>query len=154
MSAETQLQDISHTIQLAVAPVFLLTAISTTLGVLATRLGRIVDRARRVEARLGTSPADPASVDELKLVARRARLIHWALTFGTTSALFVCLTIAVAFVGYLLEARLGGIMAALFVVAIVAYVGALLSFLREIFMAIATLRFGLPPEAGGVAPPK
>jgi Protein of unknown function (DUF2721) len=41
------LQDITHTIQLAVAPVFLLTALGTTLGVLASRLGRIVDRARR-----------------------------------------------------------------------------------------------------------
>ena len=58
LPADTQLQDITHTIQLAVAPVFLLTAIATTLSVLTTRLGRIVDRARRVEGRLHAASAE------------------------------------------------------------------------------------------------
>jgi len=154
MAVETQLQDISHTIQLAVAPVFLLTAISTTLGVLTTRLGRVVDRARRVEGRLGAAtPEDaPATEVELRLLATRARLIHLALTFGTGSALFVCLTIAAAFVGYMLDVRLGGAMAILFILAVSAYVGALLCFLREVFWAYQTLTFALPKE-GQPAPP-
>jgi hypothetical protein len=37
---------ISHAIELAVAPVFMLTAIAGLIGALATRLGRIIDRAR------------------------------------------------------------------------------------------------------------
>lgn len=150
MAVETQLQDISHTIQLAVAPVFLLTAIATTLNVLTTRLGRIVDRARRVEGRLIAAAAGEAPVTfaELRLLVRRARLIQIALTFGTGSALFVCLTIATAFVGYMLDARWGGAMAILFITAIGAYVGALGCFLREVFWAYQTLTFALPPEEG------
>jgi hypothetical protein len=146
-----QLQDISHTIQLAVAPVFLLTAIATTLSVLTTRLGRIVDRARRVEGRLhaATTEEAPVTVRELTRLARRARLIQIAITFGVGSALLVCLTIAAAFVGYMLEARLGGAMALLFVLAVGAYVVALGCFLREIFWAYQTLTFALPTEAGG-----
>lgn len=149
MQLETQLQDISHTIQLAVAPVFLLTAIGTTLSVLTTRLGRIVDRARRVEGRLhSVDPTQvPTTVRELQLLAGRARLIHVALTFGVGSALFVCLTIAAAFVGYMLDVRLGGAMAMLFIIAVAAYVAALLSFLREVFIAIRNLSFALPPDA-------
>jgi hypothetical protein len=148
--ADAQLQDITHTIQLAVAPVFLLTAIATTLSVLTTRLGRIVDRARRVEGRLHTGTAEeaPVTVAELRRLARRARLIQIALTFGTGRALFVCLTIATAFVGYMLDARLGGAMAVLFLLAISAYVGALLCFLREIFWAYQTLTFALPADTG------
>ena len=153
--ADVQLQDISHTIQLAVAPVFLLTAISTTLGVLTTRLGRIVDRARRVEGRLHA--ADPAAVPttalELTKLATRARLIHLALTFGVGSALFVCLTIAIAFTGYMLDVRLGGAMAILFIGAIACYVGALLCFLREVFMAIQNLSFAMPAAANAEPPP-
>jgi hypothetical protein len=147
---DVQLQDISHTIQLAVAPVFLLTAIGTTLSVLTTRLGRIVDRARRVEGRLyAADPSDvPTTIPELRTLATRARLIHLALTFGVGSALFVCLTIAAAFVGYMLDVRLGGAMALLFIAAVVAYVGALLCFLREVFMSIQNLTFALPSEAG------
>jgi hypothetical protein len=155
------LQDITHTIQLSVAPVFLLTALGTTLSVLTTRLGRIVDRARRVEARLDTgAPADrPGTTAELRELAVRARLIHWALTFGTSAALLVCLLIAVAFLGYLFEVALGNAVAVLFVLAMAAYVGALVCFLREVFLAIGSLRFGpvqdqQAPDAGPGAGPR
>ena len=151
MPAETHLKDITTTIQLAVAPVFLLSALGTTLGVYTTRLGRVVDRARQLEARLEASA--PASarreplVAELRGLAVRAQLIHWALTAGTTATLLVCLLIAVAFVGYLFGADFGVAVALLFILAIGAFVLALLFFLREIFMAIDMLRFRLPPEA-------
>jgi hypothetical protein len=150
MPAETHLQDITHTIQLAVAPVFLLTALGTTLAVLTARLARVVDRARRVEARLDADPgalARPEVEEELRQLAYRARLIHWALTAGTSAALLVSLLIAVAFIGYLFGAEFGVAVAILFILALAAYVLALLFFLREVFLAIATLRFSLPPEA-------
>lgn len=146
--SESALRDITHTIQLAVAPVFLLTALGTTLSVLTTRLSRIVDRARRVEARVRDEegPRREGSVRELRMLQGRVRLIHSALTLGTSAALLVCLLIAVAFLGYLFDVRVGTAMALLFVGAMIAYVGALLCFLREVFVAIATMRFGLPPE--------
>lgn len=153
MPAETHLQDITHTIQLAVAPVFLLTALGTTLGVLVSRLGRIVDRARRIEQRLLGEPVErhPASLAELELVSHRARLIHWGLTAGTSAALLVCLLIAVAFLGYLFDADFGVAVAILFILAMLAFVVALVLFLREIFLAVASLRFGLPLEPRGEA---
>jgi Protein of unknown function (DUF2721) len=145
MSAE--LHDITHTIQLAVAPVFLLTALGTTLSVFATRLGRIVDRARRLESQLeGQAPASqPACEQELLELAVRARLIQWALTAGTVAALLVCLLIAVAFLGYLFEANLGTAVAVLFIMAVGGFVAALVCFLREVFLATRSLRFGPPP---------
>jgi len=45
---EPHITDIAHVIQLSVAPVFLLTAISTLIGAMNTRLGRIIDRRRVV----------------------------------------------------------------------------------------------------------
>jgi hypothetical protein len=154
MATETHLQDITHTIQLAVAPVFLLTALGTTLAVLTTRLARVVDRARRVEAELDArreAPGREVLIAELRRLAFRTRQIHWALTAGTTSAILVCLLIAVAFVGYLYGANFGVAVAVLFILAISAYVVALLLFLREIFLAIGTLRFSLPREVRGDA---
>ncbi len=149
------LQDITHTIQLAVAPVFLLTALGTTLGVLTTRLSRIVDRARRVEARLRdeVEPQRERTVRELRMLSDRVKLIHWAITSGTTAALLVCLLIAVAFVGYLLDARAAPVRAVLFIAAMGAYVGALLCFMREVFLAIDTMKFQLPAEATAPEPP-
>jgi hypothetical protein len=149
MAVETHLQDITRTIQLAVAPVFLLTALGTTLGVLATRLARVVDRARRIEGRLADEEGAgrQASLDELKRLAFRARIIQLAITAGVTAALLVCLLIEVAFIGYLFGADFGNAVAVLFILAIAAFVLALLFFLREIFTAITTLRFDLESPA-------
>ena len=147
--AGQQLEDITHTIQLAVAPVFLLTAIGTALSVFTTRLGRVVDRARSVEAQLeGHTQAGDRTllITELKHLDRRARLIHLALTMGTVAALMVCVLIAMAFVGYLLSVNLGVPVALTFIMAVLAFVSALVFFLREVFLAIAMLRFRYPPE--------
>jgi hypothetical protein len=148
---DTLLQGITTTIQLAVAPVFLLTALGTTLAVLTTRLSRIVDRARRVEARLRDeeSASRERSIRELGMLEGRARLIHWGLTSGTTAALLVCILIAVAFLGYLFDAGVGTLMAVLFVAAMAAYIASLLCFLREVFIAVTTMRFRLPPQVRG-----
>jgi hypothetical protein len=145
------LQDITHTIQLAIAPVFLLTALGTTLSMFGTRLARIVDRARRVESRLRDEAGAirDGSLRELRSLEGRVRLIHWAITLATTSALLVCLLIAIGFVGYLFDAGVGSVVAVLFIAAMGAYVGALVCLLREIGIAIATLQFGPAARAEG-----
>src|SRR5262245_7007660 len=138
-----ELQDISRTIQLAFAPVFLLMAIATTLNVLASRLGRIVDRARRVEAELPKvelAHRGPKFI-ELKQLETRAKLVGWALTAGVAAALLVCVMIGVAFVGFLSHAHLAVEVAVLFVMAVAVFTLALIFFLREAFIAIAMLRF-------------
>jgi hypothetical protein len=58
LSATSHLTDVAHVIQVAVAPVFLLSGICGMLSVLVTRLGRIVDRSRTLDERLETA-ADP-----------------------------------------------------------------------------------------------
>jgi hypothetical protein len=145
---ETPLHDITHTIQLAIAPVFLLTAIGTTLSVLAARLARVVDRARRVETELLTVAEEqhPQKVKELKQLDRRARLVSWALTSCVVAALLVCLLIGVGFLAYLFAASIAPVIAVLFTLAVSVFMLALVFFLREVSIAIAMLRFSLPPE--------
>ena len=150
MAPDTQLEGITHTIQLAVAPVFLLSSIGMMLSVQATRLSRIVDRARRLEEKYDPGRADASAVlQELRPLSQRARLIHAALTFGTGAALLVCLLIAMAFLGYLLDVKLGGLVAVLFILAMASLVASLLCFLQEVFIAIRTLEIGLPSQLTG-----
>jgi hypothetical protein len=129
--------DIAHVIQLAIAPVFLLSSLGTILGVLSTRLGRIVDRTRvLMERREGASDSRLTVLEkELKLLVRRRAMVNQAITGGTVAALLVCLLIAVAFLGSLLEVRTGGVLATLFVLAMLAFVWALVTFLREVLLA-------------------
>jgi hypothetical protein len=137
---------IARVIQLAVAPVFLLTAIGTILSVLSGRLARIVDRARSLsEGRAGgPSPDRGVLRGEVVLLLRRRKLVNLAITCGTAAALLVCVLIAIAFVGYLAGFDFSIALAVLFIGAMAAFVAALLLFLREILLAVATLRIDLP----------
>jgi uncharacterized membrane protein YgcG len=156
MLTATLVQDINHVIQLSIAPVFLLTALAGTLGVLTTRLGRVVDRARAVEEILKVpAGADAGLFEELGLLRRRALMIQFAITLGIIAALCVCVVIGAAFVGYILQVSVAILLATLFVLAMLAYIGALLFLLREVSLAITTFRVGMPAAtpagpAGGV----
>ena len=69
------------------------------LGVLTTRLSRIVDRARATEDRLRQDPLhdNPETTQQLRVLARRARLINIAITLITVTALLVALVVALLF---------------------------------------------------------
>lgn len=137
---ESHLSDISRVIQLAVAPVFLLTAIATLISAMNLRLGRIVDRRRVVLGRMDELGGIPSSdvQDELVLLNRRTRLIYFAILFAVSSALLVCLVVAGAFIGALIATDLARTVATLFVLSMFAMITALSLFLREVFLAVQT----------------
>ena len=144
MPVEPDIPDIVHVIQLAVAPVFLLSGVGAVLAVLTGRLARIIDRARLVEDRMRAGPADRLAQMhlELAMLSHRAWMVNMALTLATCCALLVCLVIAALFVGSAFNINLGVVIAVMFVAAMVALVGALSIFLREIFLGTASLRIG------------
>jgi hypothetical protein len=143
MPPEAHVSDIAHTIQLAVAPVFLLTALGTILGVFANRLGRIVDRTRALTervAKLAPAEADASVIGELRLLAKRRHIVNYAITCATFAALCVCLLIASAFFGFMLHVNLAQLLAMLFIAAMAAFIAALVCFLREVLVAVASTR--------------
>ncbi len=142
MAAEAPLADIAHLIQLSVAPVFLLTAVGTSLGVFSTRLGRIVDRARVLaeRARGLTAAEAEAARAEVQVLMRRRRLVNQAITCGTVAALMVAGVIGAAFLGFLLGWHVSWAVATLFLAAVGFLMVALLLFLREVLLAAANVR--------------
>jgi Protein of unknown function (DUF2721) len=141
MPAETPIADVAHVIQLSVAPVFLLTALGTILGVLSTRLGRIVDRSRVLGERLAASPLGdrPGIEEERALLQRRRRLVNLAITCGTGAALLVSSVIISAFLGFILGWRVSGAIAVLFICAMVCAMAALVLFLSEVLVAVTNV---------------
>jgi hypothetical protein len=135
---------LARVIQLSVAPVFLLTGIGTMLSVMTNRLGRVIDRARVLEARLENAPLEgvPHLHAYLATLSRRADLIGHAITLCTCTAVLVCTVIALLFVGEYLSYDMSIPVALLFILAMLLLVLGLLSFLREIFVAKASLRIG------------
>jgi hypothetical protein len=134
--------DVTRLVQLAIAPVFLLTAVGTIIGVLSSRLGRVVDRSRTLEDRLRQlAPEGQKAVrEELSILARRVRLVYASMTLAVVCALFVGLLIAVAFVDAFVALDLSRFIGLLFIGAMLAFILALMVFLREIFLAVANAR--------------
>jgi len=134
-------EGITRIIQLAVAPVFLLTAIGTILSALNNRLGRIVDRRRVLEERLRQAFAqsersDQTDVNELQLLASRISLIYHAIVLAIVCALFICMLVASAFLGVFVAIDIARLIGTLFILAMVALIGSLWMLLREVFLAV------------------
>jgi len=125
---------VAHVIQLAVAPVFLLTGIGAILNVITTRLARIVDRSRTLNSIAGQK--NPAQKEEITLLARRVRWVNWAVSLCTLSALLICIVIAALFLGSVLDIDPSRAVSLLFISAMLTLISGLLCFLREIFLAI------------------
>ena len=142
MPVSSALGDIAHVIQLAIAPVFLLTAVGTFLNVLANRLGRTVDRRRVLVAALTQLDAaeSESARAELAFNERRTRLAYVSISLAVFSALLICLLIGIAFLDALIAADLSQLVAILFVLAMLALIGSLTVFLREIFLGVNTAR--------------
>lgn len=135
---------VAQVIQLAVAPVFLLAGVGATLNVLATRLGRIIDRARAMEAELpDAAPNVVAHLHErLSVLSRRATLINRAIALCVLCGILVSIVVAALFVSSAVLIDLDLPIAVLFVIALLSLAAALIYFLREVLIATAALTFG------------
>jgi hypothetical protein len=144
MDSLLHVNSLAQVIQLSVAPVFLLAGVGATLNVLANRIARIIDRARAMEERLVAAEGDRARElhDLLKVLSRRATLINRAIALCVLSGLLVSLVVAALFVTSALEIDLAAPIAVAFVMALLSLAASLLMFLREVFIATASLRFG------------
>ena len=135
---------VAHAVQLAVAPVFLLSGIGAILAVMTNRLGRVIDRARVLEERLEGASAEYLATlrADLAVLSRRAKLIGRAITLCTMTALLVCIVIAVLFLSAFLQFDAAIPVALLFIAAMSCFFLGLLWFLREIYLATKSLRIG------------
>lgn len=133
---------IAHTIQLALAPVFVLVAIGNIMNILSTRLGRIVDRARFLQQRhaetFGTD--HDMVVTEMRASDDRIALITKAIRNLVLSGLSIGTTVATLFVEEVAGYSLETVASVFFLIAIGLLMWALLLFLRETRVAAATLR--------------
>ena len=137
--------DVAHAIQLALAPVFLLTGIAGILNVMAGRLARIIDRGRHLtETPAREMPVTEVLAVELQSLDRRRHLASAAITACTLSALLVCTVIASLFLEVLLNIQLKFLAGLLFTGSTLALVAGLAFFLREVHLATRTVRFALP----------
>lgn len=133
---------VSRVIQLSVAPVFLLLGIGSLLLVMTSRLARIVDRARQVDAAVESGKEPGRLREELATLAVRAGLVYRAIACLILAALLVCGVVVALFVGASFTVDAAPAAATMFVLAMIIIVVGLLLFLREVFVATRAIRIG------------
>lgn len=136
---------IAHAIQLAIAPVFLLTGFAGLIGIMATRLARVIDRARSLEADwLGMdATAQSRTRRELYQLEHRRNVCSWSINCCTAAALLVCLVIVALFAEEFFATNLRWLVGGLFVAAMLFVISGLMLFLREVYLATHTTSIDL-----------
>jgi hypothetical protein len=140
---------ISHGIQLAVAPVFLLTAVSGMIAAVANRLARIIDRARVLEDRI-LRPVSQYDVKkdyaELKQLRTRGLLANGSIALLTLCAFLIGVTIIVLFLGEAIDFQMIRVSVISFLASVVCFLLALVCFMAETLIATRLLNFGRAPR--------
>ncbi len=141
MESSPFVSTVAATIQVAIAPVFLLAGIGAILNVMVGRLARIVDRARQLEQLhpRSTGPEHDRHVWELRLIDRRISVINSAIFLCVASALAICLVVALMFVSELIDLHFGVVVAIAFILSMLLLMSGLVFFLFEVRMSLAAI---------------
>lgn len=133
---------IAQTIQLALAPVFVLVAIGSIMATLSMRLGRVVDRSREMQMLHGKTEGveHDMVVSEIRSLDRRIAVIGRAILLLVLSGLSIGVTVVVLFVEEIIRVDLQLIAAGTFILSVSLLMGALLLFLMETREASRALR--------------
>lgn len=132
------LSTVAATIQVSIAPVFLLAGIAGILNVLIGRMARVVDRSRKIELLHPVSQGaeHDRHVWELRLIDRRLAVINKSIWLCVASAILICLVVALMFGATLTHLNIGGVVAVTFIASMLLLTAGLVAFLVEVRLSL------------------
>ena len=140
-----RLHDLVPSLQIAIGPVILVSGVGLLLLSMTNRLGRIIDRSRRLGIDLRSRDLEERdrAMSQLDILTKRARLVRQAITLAIVSLLSAALLVITLFVAAVFALEVGMLVVALFVCCMAALIGALIAFLRDINLSLAALKLEL-----------
>jgi hypothetical protein len=134
--------DLAGIVQVALTPVFFLTAIAALLNVFSTRLGRVADHVDRMTEELEMADANRSALlmVQLAYLRRRSHLLDAAVVLAAIAGTAICCAGFALFLGALREQAAAPILVFLFGTGLLCTIGALAVFLIEMLMASRGLR--------------
>ena len=145
---EYNLEAAAHMVQLALTPVFLLSATATLLSVFATRLARVADRVNV----LSQDAKDPVRDELLAMLRRRSRVLIVAVVMSALSGGLTCVAVLVLFLSELRGSAAARFLFLSFGGAIVLTMAALGAFVTEMLLAARILSRTVDRNAGTRSP--
>ena len=146
------LADLIPILQLAIGPVILISGVGLLLLSMTNRFGRIIDRSRLMTQDLQAAP-DPGTVlAQLRILARRARILRASIVLATLSVLLAALLIISLFLGALLGLPVAAMIVILFVLCLGCLIAALGFFISDLNLSLRALWLEIPAEASAQHP--
>jgi hypothetical protein len=147
----TTLSELIPVLQVAIAPVILISGVGLLLLSLTNRFGRAVDRTRQIHHQMREAPAAerPRLANQVEVIYRRARLIQLSIIMGALSALFAAMLIVALFLAALMKWESALVLSLFFIGCLVSLVVSLITFIMDIRLSLYALKLELtrPPEA-------
>ena len=142
------LADLIPTLQLAIGPVILISGIGLLLLSMTNRFGRVIDRSRHLAKELqNIGDKDRTKImGQLKILAKRARIVRAAIALAAISVLLAAVLIITLFLGALFGLGVVGLIVTIFITCLFALIGALLLFIADINISLKALWLEVPPE--------
>jgi hypothetical protein len=131
-----RLASAAHVVQLALTPVFFLSAIAALLNVFASRLARIADQTDD----LAKSSKDAARDDRLRRLRLRSHALDTAVVLAAVAGALTCSAVLVLFMGEVRGDGPATLLYLFFGAGIVLTMGALLAFVVEMLLAAVGVR--------------
>jgi len=149
---DSSVRAVAQIIQLAVAPVFMLSGIGAFINVCALRVSRTVDRSRAIEPLLLRSKGAEHRRwhAEIRMLDRRLHLVNWAIFLSVLSAVLICIVVALLFAAALFEPNFGKAIALLFIGSMISVGVGFAFFLVETRLSSRSMR--IRPELLAHAP--
>ncbi len=135
------LTELIPVLQMAVGPVILISGVGLLLLSMTNRLGRVIDRARILCQDLREDKVrDPRGhLTQLRILARRAKLIRLAITLASASVLLAAVLVITLFLVALLQADLGWLVTLVFITCLLALIGSLVAFILDLNQSLLAL---------------
>jgi hypothetical protein len=146
--AETPITQLVGILSASIAPVIVISGVGLLLLSMTNRYSRVIDRARRLtkdmEGALEPKRRD-LIVEELQILYRRARILRLAIILSSISILFVGLTVLSLFAAQILRVRADYVSVPSFGLCLVALIGSLYFFIRDVSISLTALELEILP---------
>jgi hypothetical protein len=141
----TPLTELIPVLQVAIAPVILISGVGLLLLTLTNRFGRAVDRTRQIHHEMCEAAAAdrPRLANQVEVIYRRARLIQLSIIMGALSALFAAMLILTLFFTALMKWESGVVISLFFVCCLASLVASLITFIMDIRLSLKALKLEL-----------
>ena len=139
---ETPVPQLITILSASIAPVIVISGVGLLLLSMTNRYSRVIDRARELTRDLetaGESVRRNLTVEELRILYRRARILRLAIILSSVSILFVGITVFSLFAGQVLRVRADTVSVPCFGFCLIALIGSLYFFIRDVGISLTAL---------------